>query len=142
VSAAPAARPLPNPHEPAMEGFWQASVRNILVVQRCLDCGDVRFPPLPICPRCWSERQEWEPTAPTGTVYSYVVYHRALSAAFADEIPYAIGRVKITAGPIFTVRLDIPLDQIEVDMAVTASFRKMTEEISLVEFVKPDRSDG
>jgi len=120
-----------------MVGFWQASARNALVVQRCVDCDDVRFPPLPICPRCWSEHQEWEATDPSGTVYSYVVYHRALAAAFADEIPYAIGRVKVAAGPIFTVRLNIPLDQIEIDMAVTASFRKMSEEISLLEFVKP-----
>jgi uncharacterized OB-fold protein len=145
VSALPASA-LPDASDPLMAGFWEASRRHVLVIQRCKHCGEVRFPPLPICSNCWSEDQSWVETEPTGTVYSYVVYHRALAAAFADEVPYAIGRVKVTAGPIFTVRLDVPLDEITVDMPVTASFRDASDEISLLQFTKvecqPPRSSG
>ena len=129
--------PVPDANDPLMAGFWEASKRHVLAIQRCNNCGQVRFPALPICSNCWSEDQAWAETEPTGTVYSYVVYHRAFAAAFNDELPYAVGRVKVTAGPIFTVRLDIPLDQITVDMPVVASFKDVTDEISLLQFTKP-----
>lgn len=128
--------PVPDASDPLMAGFWEASKRHVLVIQRCNSCGHVQFPPLPICSNCWSEDQSWAETDPSGTVYSYVVYHRALAAAFADQIPYAIGRVKVAAGPTFTVRLDIPLDEITVDMPVTAAFKDVTDEISLLQFTK------
>jgi uncharacterized protein len=135
VSAQPAID-LPDASDPLMAGFWEASKHHVLVIQRCHSCGEVRFPPLPVCSNCWSEDQSWVETDPAGTVYSYVVYHRALSPAFADEVPYAIGRVKVAAGPSFTVRLDIPLDEISVDMPVAATFKDVSDEISLLRFTR------
>lgn len=132
-------RPMPDARDPLMSPFWDAARRHVLVIQRCAQCGQVRFPPLPICSNCWSDDQAWEETGQTGTLWSYVVYHRALHAAFADDIPYAIGRVKIDAGPIFTVRLDIPLHEIEVDMRLRASFNDLNDEISLLQFEKCER---
>jgi uncharacterized OB-fold protein len=117
-----------------MAPFWEASKRHVVAVQECAACGDVRFPPLPICPKCWSDQQRWVEVEPFGTVWSYVVYHRALAPAFAQDVPYAIGRVKIDAGPIFTVRLDIAPTDIAVDMRVTATFEDVNDEVSLLRF--------
>lgn len=129
-------RPLPDSHDPLMAPFWEASKRHAVSVQRCNSCGELRFPPLPICSNCWSEDQTWQEVEPLGSLWSYVVYHRALDSAFADDIPYAIGRVKIDAGPTFTVRLDVPLDDIEVGMPLRASFNDVSDEISLLQFRK------
>jgi uncharacterized OB-fold protein len=137
VSAGKPAIPVPDAKDPLMAGFWEASKRHALAVQKCNNCGEVRFPALPICANCWSEDQAWVETEPNGTVYSYVVYHRAFSPAFKEDIPYAVGRVKSAAGPVFTVRLDIPLDKISVDMPVVASFKDVTDDISLLQFTKP-----
>jgi uncharacterized OB-fold protein len=135
--SAAGSRQVPDAHEPLMAPFWEASKRHVVAVQKCKDCGEVRFPPLPICSNCWSENQTWWEVEPSGTLWSYVVYHRALDPAFADEVPYAVGRVKIDAGPTFTVRLDIPLDEIQVDMPVRASFSDISDEISLLQYTKP-----
>jgi uncharacterized protein len=135
MSARP--RPVPDVHEALMVPFWEAAQRHTLVVQKCNSCGEMRFPPLPICSNCWSEDQAWQEVEPTGTLWSYVVYHRALEPAFADDIPYAVGRVKIDAGPLFTVRLDIPLDQINVDMPVKASYKDINREVTLLQFTSP-----
>jgi uncharacterized OB-fold protein len=120
-----------------MAGFWAAAKEHKVAVQKCNDCGDMRFPSLPICPKCWSENQTWEEVEPIATLYSYVVYHRALDPSFSDDIPYAIGRVKSDAGPIFTVRVDVPLDELKVDMPLKASFKDVSDDVSLLQFTKP-----
>jgi hypothetical protein len=77
VSARPAIA-LPDASDPLMASFWAASKRHVLMIQRCGNCGEVRFPPLPVCSRCWSADQSWVETDPAGAVYSYVVYHRGV----------------------------------------------------------------
>ncbi|MBV9595131.1 MAG: OB-fold domain-containing protein [Actinobacteria bacterium] len=134
--SAPRPKPLPDVKAPDTAGFYEAAKRHSLVVQKCNNCGEMRFPPLPICSNCWSSDQDWAEIEPTGTVWSWVVYHRALEPSFADEIPYAVGRVKTTAGPTFTVRLNIPIEEIEIDMPVTATFKDVNDEVSLLEFSK------
>ena len=94
----------------------------------------MRYPALEICPSCWSDDQEWAEIEPTGEVYSYVVYHRALDPSTKDEIPYAIGRVVTDEGVIFSVRLDIPHGDISVGQRVTASWNDVTDEVSLLQF--------
>ncbi|MHA7274378.1 Zn-ribbon domain-containing OB-fold protein [Arthrobacter sp. TMT4-20] len=125
---------LPDVSAPLTAPFWEAARDHRLVAQKCADCGDLRFPPIEICPQCWSENQIWVPIAPTGTLWSYVVYHRALDPSKADEIPYVIGRVKTDDGPIFTVRLDVSPDAAIVDMPLTASWDDVDEEVTLVRF--------
>ena len=63
------------------------------MLQRCGRCRYVRWPIAPLCPECLSAESTWSEVRPTGTLWSYVVYHRALSPAFADEVPYAVGLV-------------------------------------------------
>ena len=135
------ARPIPDAADSLMAPFWAAARKRVLVVQTCNVCGETRFPPLPICSNCWSADQRWQEVDHTGSVWSYVVYHRALHPAFVDEVPYAIGRVQIEAGPIFTVRLDIPLSDIEVGMRVQASFYDLSDEITLLQFAKLGEHD-
>ena len=127
-------RPLPDVTEPLMAPFWQAARRHVLVVQKCDNCGDVRFPPLEICSTCWSTEQTWQEIEPTGTVWSFVVYHRALAPSMKDDVPYVIGRVKTDAGPMFTVRLDVPREDARVGMPVEATWEDVDDEVTLLRF--------
>jgi uncharacterized protein len=131
----------PDLDNPVIRPFWEASRRHEVVVQHCLSCGAMRFPPLPICANCWSENQTWTQIEPFGTLWSFVIYRRAMHPSFTEDVPYAIGRVKTDAGPVFETRLAIPLDEIEIGMPLVASFQDVNREdadtgFSLLQFEK------
>ncbi|MDQ0691327.1 Zn-ribbon domain-containing OB-fold protein [Arthrobacter sp. W4I7] len=134
--AAPKEAPknLPDVTEPKSAPFWEAAKNHVLVAQRCGDCGDVRFPYVELCPKCWSTNQSWEPTTPEGELYSFVVYHRALDPSKKDDIPYVIGRVVTDEGVIFNVRLDTAPGEAVVGMRVKASWHDVTDEVTLLRF--------
>ncbi len=56
------------------EFFWAGTAAGELRIQRCDDCGALRHPPGPMCPRCGGERPGYVVAAGTGEVYSYVVH--------------------------------------------------------------------
>jgi len=133
-SSAPTPRNLPDVTDPLTAGFWEASREHRLVAQKCDACGDLRFPASEICPACWSDSQSWVPVAPTGELYSYVVYHRALDPSMKDEIPYVVGRVLTDDGVIFIVRLDVEPEAARVGMRLTASWNDVTDTVTLLRF--------
>jgi uncharacterized OB-fold protein len=130
-------RNLPDVTAPAMAPFWEAAQRHVLMAQRCQDCGDTRFPPLELCPACWSVNQAWVEIAPEGELWSYVVYHRALDPSKAQDLPYVVGRVVTDSSAIFTVRLDLEPEAATVGMRVKASWDDVTDEVTLLRFTAP-----
>lgn len=129
-----AAKNLPDVTEPNSAPFWDAARRHVLVAQKCQDCGDVRYPYLELCPKCWSTNQEWSEISPEGEVWSFVVYYRALDPATKDDIPYVIGRVVTDDGAIFNVRLDLAPEEAKVGMRVAATWDDVTDDVSLLRF--------
>lgn len=128
---------LPDVTDPATAAFWDAAREHRLVAQSCDACGDLRYPATEICPRCWSDSQSWVPIAPTGELYSYVVYHRALDPSMKDEIPYVVGRVLTDDGVVFTVRLDLEPGEARVGMRLVASWNDVTDTVTLLRFAAP-----
>jgi uncharacterized protein len=128
---------LPDVTDPATAPFWEAAREHRLLAQSCDACGDLRYPATEICPRCWSDSQSWVPIAPTGELYSYVVYHRALDPSMKDEIPYVVGRVLTDDGVVFTVRLDLEPDEARVGMRLVASWNNVTDAVTLLRFAAP-----
>jgi uncharacterized OB-fold protein len=79
--------------------FWAAARRGRLVIQRCGSCGELRWPPLAGCPECRGRDATWDEVDPSGTIWSFVVYHRAFTAELKDEIPYTVVMVELDDGP-------------------------------------------
>lgn len=79
--------------------FWAAAAVGELRMQRCLECGHVRFPIQPLCPRCISGKFEWTPLSGRGQVFAKVVYHRAFHPAYAAQVPYNLVLVQLAEGP-------------------------------------------
>jgi hypothetical protein len=75
-----------------------------LVIQRCTACGELRWPPLAGCPECRSRDTTWDEVAPSGTIWSFVVYHRAFAAELKNEIPYTVVMVELDDGPYLVGR--------------------------------------
>jgi len=133
VSDAPT-RPLPAVTR-EMAPFWDAARRHQLVVQRCEDCGALRFPAREVCSRCLSRRAGWQPVSGRGTVFSVAVMHQANHPAFAAEVPYAVVVVELEEGVrIVSSIVDVPAREIPIGLPVEVVFDDVTPEITLPRF--------
>src|SRR5205823_9173004 len=79
------------------EPFWQATREGRLVIQRCTRCGEYVWTPQMACCTCLTETLEWTEVSGRGTIYSFVVIHRAATPAFTA--PYAVVVVELEEGP-------------------------------------------
>lgn len=130
----PYAKPIPDLNDPDMGPFWAATRERRLTAQKCLECGALRFPAIPICESCLSERFEWVDVSPRGTIWSYVVYHRAFHPGFTPEVPYVVALVENDDGLRFTGQVRGLREQIAVGSRVTAHFDQATEEFTMVQW--------
>lgn len=88
-------RPLPKP-TPETAHFWAGTAGGELRLQRCRACARVYFPPQPFCPACASGDVEVVRASGRGSLYGYVITHRAAPGFTA---PYVIAVVELEEGP-------------------------------------------
>ena len=116
--------PYPIP-EFGTEPYWEAANRRELRVQRCLDCGRLRWEPAPLCLDCQSQQHEWALLSGHGTVYSFTeITHPVHPAAFA-KVPYIVVEVELAEQP--NLRMisnlgDTPASAVKIGAAVTVDF--------------------
>lgn len=139
MSGAP--RLLPDVTDPVSAPFWQGLRERVIRVQKCTNCGALRYPPLSGCPECLGTVAEWIELGPAGSVWSYAVYHRALQPAFADEIPYTVAVVELDDGPRITARMVRGSDPIGVGTRVTAAFEDVTADVTQLKWRIASRED-
>lgn len=102
---------------PDDEAWFAATARGVLLLRRCDGCGEVHFPPRPICPHCFSDRTEFLEASGRGTIYSFSIPRRVPE-------PYCIAYVTLDEGPtILSNIIDCPLDQLAIGQRVRAVFR-------------------
>lgn len=123
---------LPDPSDPVSGPFWEAARNRRLVVQRCLNCGRLRYPPLVGCPDCLSRSAAWTELRAQGTIWSYAVYHRSLHAAFDSDGPYTVAVVELDDGPRITARLAPPGAHAAVGARVVAGFEDVSDTVTLL----------
>ncbi|MFC1971606.1 Zn-ribbon domain-containing OB-fold protein [Chloroflexota bacterium] len=115
--------------------FWEYCRQHELRMQKCTQCGHVRYPPGMICPRCHSMEAEWVRLSGKGTVYSYTVIHRLYHKAFKDDIPYVGAIVHLDEGPgMLSNVIGCKVVDIKIDMPVEVYFDDVTDNISLPKF--------
>jgi hypothetical protein len=106
--------------------FWDAARGGRLVFQRCDDCGYVRWPAAGVCPECLSRAATWTEVAGTGTLWSFVVYHRAYAPSLKDQVPYPVILVELDCGVRLVSRLaDAGPEGAEVGMPVSVRYREV-----------------
>jgi len=115
--------------------YWEAAKRHELVMQKCRQCGQYRYPPGTTCPRCLADDLEWVKVSGRGTVFTWTVFHKVYHPGFAGEVPYAVVAVELEEGPRVTSNLvDCPLEGIRIGMPVEVVFDDVTEEMTLPKF--------
>jgi uncharacterized OB-fold protein len=80
--------------------WWDALGHHELTLQRCDDCGALRWPPRELCNRCGSLNWQWVPATGRGTVASWIVNHHSFGAgAGGRPAPYTVVLVRLDDQP-------------------------------------------
>jgi uncharacterized OB-fold protein len=114
--------------------FWEAAKQRKLVLQHCPACGDTRFPPGPVCPKCLADGQTWIEASGNGTLESWVDMHRAYWDGYKDSLPYRVCLVRLEEGPVLVSNLVGETDDVRLGAPVRVVFETVTEEVTLTKF--------
>lgn len=126
--------PLPKPFEEALP-FWDALKHGELRLQKCARCAEFSHPPKAMCSNCHSFDLEWSLASGRGTVYSYIVTRQPIHPALVGYTPFATVQVQLEEGPIVISNIiDVQPDDIRIGLAVTAVFKKIDDEVTLLYF--------
>ena len=79
--------------------YWEGARDERLLLQRCGDCGAVRFFPRYLCTECGSDSVDWVEASGKGTVHSFTIVHRAAFPAFQAMTPYVVALIDLDEGP-------------------------------------------
>lgn len=114
-------------------GFWEACKNNELHMQKCANCGHVRYPIGPVCTECLSDQFNWQKLSGKGEIFNYIIIHQKYNPAF--EVPYNVIMVQLDEGPrMFSNLVGVENDNIKIGQRVEAVFEKATDEIFIPKF--------
>jgi uncharacterized OB-fold protein len=127
--------------------FWEGAKRGVLVMEACGECGELRFPPRPMCPSCHSRQREWREVSGRGRIWSFIVPHPPLLPAFNPLAPYNVIIVELEEAA--SIRLvgnlvsdpTAPINAVEtatirIGEPVQAVFVPMTDDVTLIRWVR------
>jgi hydroxymethylglutaryl-CoA synthase len=115
----------PSPPSPSVTALWRERDQNIrLYGARCTSCNKIQYPPQRVCVYCQTKDQN-EPVRLSdrkGKLFTYSMDY----LAGTTDVPLVIGVVNFDGGGrMLTMMTDREIEEIEVDMPVEMSFRKL-----------------
>lgn len=126
-------KPLPIPTEDTAT-YWEGTRQGELRAQKCADCGYLRWPPSPVCPRCLARGHGWVRLSGRGRVYSWIVVHKSQHPAFWGD-PFNVAIVELDEGPrLHSNLVEVELGAIRIGLPVEVVFEKQNDEITLPKF--------
>jgi uncharacterized OB-fold protein len=75
--------------------FFEYAARGELRMQTCAGCGEVLFPPRPMCPRCQGTEFVWKRMSGRGHIWSFAVPRPPLLPDYAAVAPYPVVVVEL-----------------------------------------------
>ena len=128
-------KPLPIIH-PDSKPYWDSLKAHEMKMQKCLDCGTVRYPVSPVCYKCFSGRYEWTKLSGRGKVSAWIVVVRATrNAAWDKDVPYNVALVDLDEGPRLTTNIvQVKNEEIYKGMVVEVVYDDVTPEVTLAKF--------
>ena len=126
-------KPLPQV-TPLNERFWALALQGVFSLQTCRACGDRHVPESPVCPRCLSADQDWQPATGEGVLESWVDFHHAYWDGFKAELPYRVCLVRLKEGPLFISNLVEDGRELRAGLPVRVVFTPVTDDITLPRF--------
>ena len=119
-------KPLPSPTEESKH-FWDACQKQELLLQKCGDCGQFRFPPSGLCPKCMSTNYHWTKASGKARVFTWQITHSPFYPAW--DPPYNVAIVELEEGPrMHTHIVGCKNEDIYIDMPLELIFEKVEEQ--------------
>ena len=116
-----------------LKPFFDAARNNQLAVQKCDNCGTLRFPAAPLCLACDSPKASWVPVSGKGEVFSFTIMHRAYHPAI--KVPYTLAVIELKEGAKITSNVvGIQPSKVKCGMPVEVTFEKLNDEVSMPKF--------
>jgi len=69
-------------------------------IQKCEECGEVRWPPRPACFECGTIGGDWQEVRGAGELFTWTVVWRSRLPGFADQVPYVVGIIALEDEPV------------------------------------------
>ncbi len=110
--------------------FWRnIPYRYNLIGKKCLNCGEIYFPPRKICRNCRRKGKLVDiKLSGEGEVYTYTVIYVA-PEGFEKRTPYIIGIIKLKEGVLVPGEIvDVEPKDVYIGMPVEVCFRKIKED--------------
>ena len=125
---------LPKPDDDT-EPFWNGCRDGRFLIKRCTDCGRASFYPRPFCPRCWSERVEWETASGRATLYTYSIVRVNDLPPFNERVPYVAAIVELDEGPkAISNVIDCDFADIRIGMPLEVTFTDIGDGVTIPQF--------
>lgn len=128
------AKLMPTP-TPETQAFWQGCNEGRLLIQRCNACGHQQFYPRLLCTACASTDVGWHEASGAGQVKSFTIIRRAVTEAYAADVPYVVALIELAEGPTMMSNIvDCDIESVHIGMPVSVQFERRTEEIAVPVF--------
>ena len=128
------AGPLPHIDEETRP-WWEAIQRHELYVQKCRDCGDLRFHPRAQCTNCLSPHTEWVRCAGRGKVYTFTTTYQNNAPGFRESLPYVMAWVELDEGvKMLTNVVECRPEDAKIGMPVEVVYEDVTPQVTLAKF--------
>lgn len=88
-----------------IQGFPDGLAKGDLLIQKCNSCQQLNLYPRYACPHCQSDDLGWQAATGTGTLMSFTVLRAGAPEGFGDDLPYALGVVRLDEGVQLLSRL-------------------------------------
>ena len=99
--------PIPQP-KPESRPFWDGCKEDKFLLQYCAGCGKLNWFPRAYCVACGGDRFDWKPATGRGVLETFSVVYRPMNAAWASEVPYILGMVRLEEGIRMVTRIVSP----------------------------------
>ena len=127
-------KPLPE-IRPWTKEFWEGTKQGKLMLQRGKNTKKFIMYPKKYSPFDINEEMEWVEASGKGKIYSFSTVCANAPEAFAPEMPFTVAVVELEEGVrMCTNIVGATDDQIKIDAPVHAVFKKVSDEITLVNF--------
>jgi hypothetical protein len=128
---------------PDTAAYWDACQRHELLIQRCGNCRAYQFYPRNFCTSCCSKTLDWISATGHGKVLTWTIVRRAVSAAYADDVPYVIALIKLQEGVVMMSKvIGCEPEAVHTGMAVEVNFEDWSEQVSMPVFVPVTANPG
>jgi uncharacterized OB-fold protein len=127
-------KPLP-PVDAGSRAYWDGCNAGVLLLQRCIGCGHVQHYHRVMCTQCGAQTLEDSPATGEGTVRSFTVIRRAVSAAFEVDVPYVVALIELAEGPTMMSNIiGSAHERVSIGAPVQLEFERRSETINIPQF--------